>query len=184
MDDIQEESDHQQRKYSRVDAFIPLEYKLIKPQNKELLRPRMVSESILAEFKSLPNPDDQLIAQWLQSINAKLDEIIRMLALQQGGFNCLNIMKVNISGGGLSLNTTESFNPGDILEIKILLGIKAPLALFLYGEVVDAALKPEGYNTCVLFINMDDFARDEIIHFVFETEREILREKRRKSLNL
>jgi c-di-GMP-binding flagellar brake protein YcgR len=35
------------------------------------------------------------------------------------------------------------------------------------------------YDTSVQFIGTDDFIRDEVIRFVFETEREILREKRR-----
>ena len=91
------------REYSRVDAYIPLEFKLIKPKHTDTFRARLAGESLLAEFKSLPNPDDQLIAQWLQNINAKLDEIIRMMTLQHDGFNCLSITKVNISGGGMSL---------------------------------------------------------------------------------
>lgn len=179
MADIEEKADHQQIKYSSVDAFLPLEYKLIKPPNKDLLRPHMAGETIIAEFKSLPNPDDLLLAQWLQSINTKLDKILRMLTLQQGGFNCLNVTKVNISGGGVSLNATESFDPGDILEIKMMMGMQTPIAFFLYGEVIDATCAHAGYNTCLLFINLDDFIRNEIIRFVFETEREILRGKRR-----
>jgi len=167
------------REYSRVDAYIPIEYTKIQPQHKDSLRSRIAGESVLAEFKSLPNPDDQLIAQWLQSINAKLDEIIRLMTLQHDGFDRLNIIKVNISGGGMRLNTGESFSPGDVLEIKVMLGLQKPVALFLYGEIVEAAKPHAEYDTSIQFINVDDFVRDEIIRFVFETEREILREKRR-----
>ena len=60
-----------------------------------------------------------------------------------------------------------------------MLGIQMPIALFLYGEVIDATASHAEYDTSVEFINIDDFVRDEIIRFVFETEREILREKRR-----
>lgn len=179
MGDIQIIETENKREYSRVDACIPLEYKLIQPQHKDTVRSRVAGESILAEYKSLPNPDDQLIAQWLQSINTKLNEIIRMMTLQHDGFNCLSMTKVNISGGGMSLNTCESFSPGDVLEIKTMLGLQMPLALFLYGEVIEVTIPHPEYNTSVQFINIDDFVRDEIIRFVFETEREILREKRR-----
>ena len=179
MNDMMSDDIENKREYSRVDAYIPLEYKLIQLQHKDAVRSRTAGESILAEFKSLPNPDDQLIAQWLQSINAKLNEIIRMMTLQHDGFNCLSITKVNISGGGMSLNTGKSFTPGDILEIKVMLGLQVPIALFLYGEVIEVTIPHLGYDTSVQFINIDDFVRDEIIRFVFETEREILREKRR-----
>ena len=167
------------REYSRVDAYIPFEYKLIKIDHKDAVRCRMAGESVLAEFKSLPNPDDQLIAQWLLSINAKLDEIIRMMTLHRDGFNCLNIAKVNISGGGMSFHTGKSFSIGDVLELKVMLGMQTPLAFFLYGEVIDITQLHAEYDTSVRFIHMDDYIRDEIIRFVFETEREILREKRR-----
>jgi len=167
------------REYSRVEACIPLEYRLVPRGFEETMRARVAGQSVLAEFKSLPNPDDQLIAQWLQSINAKLTEIIRLLTLQRDGFHCLNMAKVNISGGGMSFNTGKSFTTGDILEIKVMLGIQMPAALFLYGEVIDTATSQTEYDTSVEFINIDDFVRDEIIRFVFETEREILREKRR-----
>lgn len=179
MSDATNELVENKREYSRVDAYIPLAYTKIQPQHKDSFRSRMAGESVLAEFKSLPNPDDQLIAQWLQSINSKLDEIIRMMTLQHDGFNRLCITKVNISGGGMSLNTGESFSPGDVLEIKVMLGQQGPIAFFLYGEVIEVAKPHSEYDTSVQFINIDDFVRDEIIRFVFETEREILREKRR-----
>lgn len=167
------------REYSRVDTYIPLEYKLIAVKDKDTLRARLAGESILAEFKELPNPDDQLIAQWLQTINAKLDEIIRMLTIQHDGFNCLSMTKVNISGGGMSFNTGKSFSPGDTLEIKVMLSLQKPIAFFLYGEVLELEKPHPEYDTSVRFINMDDFMQGEIIRFVFETEREILRGKRR-----
>ncbi|MEE9911264.1 MAG: PilZ domain-containing protein [Deltaproteobacteria bacterium] len=179
MSDIKMYDTDDKREYSRVDVYIPIEYRLVNPLRRDTLRSRIAGESILAEFKNLPNPDDQLIAQWLQSINAKLDEIIRMMTLQHDGFDHLNIAKVNISGGGMSLNTGESFSPGDVLEIKAMLGLKTPTALFLYGEVIEVTIHHDEYDTSVQFVNIDDFVRDEIIRFVFETEREILREKRR-----
>ena len=139
----------------------------------------MAGESILAEFKSLPKHDDQIITEWLKTINAKLDEIIRMMTIHHEGFDCLNMTKVNISGGGLSFNTCKSYSPGDILEIKVMLSMQKPSAFFLYGEVVELTKINSEYDTSIQFIGIDDFVRDEIIRFVFETEREILREKRR-----
>jgi hypothetical protein len=167
------------REYSRVDAYIPLECKLVTVPDKGSLRSRLAGESLLAEFKELPNPDDQLMAQWLQNINAKLDEIIRMLTIQHDGFNCLSITKVNISGGGMSFNTGKCFSPGDILEVKVMLNLQKPFALFLYGEVLAFEIPHPEYDTNLQFIHMDESIRDEIVRFVFETEREILRGKRR-----
>jgi c-di-GMP-binding flagellar brake protein YcgR len=87
--------------------------------------------------------------------------------------------KVNISGGGISFNAGKSFSPGEILEVKVMLSMQKPVALFLYGEVLEITKPHPEYDTFVQFIGIDDFVRDEVIRFVFETEREILREKRR-----
>lgn len=167
------------REYSRVDVYLPMEFRQIKAEQKDNFRAHLAGETLLAEFKELPNPDDALIAQWLQNINNKLDEIIRMLTIQREGFECLSLTKVNISGGGMSFNTGQHFSAGDILEIKVILTFQKPIAIFLYGEVLAFEKPHPEYDTSVRFINMDDVMQGEIIRFVFETEREILREKRR-----
>ena len=168
-----------QREYSRVDAYIPLEYKLIDPQQRQCIHSRVAGEIILAEFKSLPDPDDQLIAQWLKTINTKLNSIIRMLTMHHEGFDQLPMRRANISGGGISFSADKPYSHGDILEFKLTLTMQHPLSLFLYGEVVEPSKKNPEYDTSVQFIAIDDFIRDEVIRFVFEKEREILREKRK-----
>lgn len=168
-----------QREYSRVDAYIPLECKLIDSGHREFVHSRIAGETVLAEFKSLPDPDDQLIAEWLKTINTKLNSIIRMLTIHHEGFDQLPMKKVNISGGGISFSADKPYSQGDILEFKLTLTMQYPLSLFLYGEVVEANKNAPGYNTSVQFIALDDFIRDEVIKFVFEREREILRKRRK-----
>jgi len=53
------------------------------------------------------------------------------------------------------------------------------VALYVYGEVVAADRRNDGYEIGLKFVAMDDEIRDEICRFVFERERQILREKRR-----
>jgi hypothetical protein len=179
MDNKDAQHTENQREYSRVDTHIPIEYKLIDPRQRQLIRSRVAGEIILAEFKSLPDPDDQIIAEWLKTINTKLNSIIRMLTMHHEGFDQLPLKRVNISGGGISFSADTPFSPGDIIEFKLMLTMQYPLSLFLYGEVVEASKHNPEYDTFVQFIAIDDFIRDEIIRFVFEKEREILREKRR-----
>jgi len=168
-----------QREYSRVDCFIPLEIKLLDKSQKQYLRSRVAGEAILADFLSLPDPEDKVIADWLKMINTKLNYVIRMMTIDHEGFNQLPVRKVNISGGGMSLHGDTKYSPGDILELKLILTMHYPLALFLYGEVIEEIKHNPDFDTFVRFIVIDDFIRDEVIRFVFEKEREILREKRR-----
>ena len=178
MDNQDVHQKESQREYSRVDAYIPIAYKLIDPQHMKYIRSRVAGELILSKFKSLPDPDDQVIAEWLKTINSKLNSIIRMLTMHHEGFDQLPLRKVNISGGGISFSSDTLFTPGDIIEFKLILTMQYPQSLFLYGEVIESKQDIE-HNTSVQFIAIDDFIRDEIIRFVFEREREILREKRK-----
>lgn len=175
----EQENNESQRQYSRVDAFIPLEYKLIDPEHRQYMRARVAGDVILSEFKSLPEPDDQIVTEWLKTINTKLNLIIRMLTMHHEGFDQLPLRKVNISGGGISFSADTSFSPGDIIEFKLILTMQYPLSLFLYGEVIEICNHNPEYNNFVKFIAIDDFIRDEVIRYVFEREREILREKRK-----
>jgi hypothetical protein len=179
MDNPDVQCSEKQREYSRVDTCIPIAYKLINPRQRQYIRSRVAGELILSKFKSLPDPDDQVIAEWLKTINSKLNSIIRMMTIHHEGFDQLPLQSINISGGGISFSAETPFSPGDIIEFKLILTMQYPLSLFLYGEVVEASEHNPEHNTCVQFIAIDDFIRDEIIRYVFEKEREILREKRK-----
>ena len=88
------------------------------------------------------------------------------------------LWQLNISGAGIRLTTSERFAQGDMLEIKTFLSPQKHRALRLYGRIIALDERPEGYQMSLSFVKMDDMVRDEIVKFVFEREREILREKR------
>jgi c-di-GMP-binding flagellar brake protein YcgR len=84
---------------------------------------------------------------------------------------------VTISGSGMSFSSQSGFSLGDLLEIKIMMNLYKPAAFYLYGEVIRAQRQTSGYFIAVSFRMIDDGIRDRIIRFVFETERELLRER-------
>jgi len=51
--------------------------------------------------------------------------------------------------------------------------------MYLCGEVTSIKTKDGGSEVAVKFVLIDDEVRDEIVRFVFEKEREILRGKRK-----
>jgi c-di-GMP-binding flagellar brake protein YcgR len=122
---------------------------------------------------------DYIYGEWLKVLNAKLDTIIRLMTLQREGYFGLPFKTVNISGGGLSFSLIEAIPLGKILEMKIMLMWSEPVAMFVYGEVTKSEKRHDNYFTAVRYVHMDATVRDEIIRFVFEREREIIREKRR-----
>ncbi|HOF04146.1 MAG TPA: PilZ domain-containing protein [Syntrophales bacterium] len=169
------------REYSRVYAYIPLGYRLVGPDEHHSLHARFSGDAAIADFKLLPEITDTPEAEWFQIINKKLDMIIRLLTVQGEGFQLLPYKAVNISGSGISFSTAEPFQVGDTVELKMILaGVQsAPLYLYAYGEVKKAERQTSGYVVSAKFIKMDDAIRDEIVRFVFEREREIIRGKKK-----
>ena len=172
------EDDNDRREFTRVSACIPFSCRVIADMDACYLKSRTVSDPYLTDFSIMPNVEDQMYGEWLKLINAKLDEIIKMMTLQREGFSTLPFTKVNISGNGMSFSLPEPFVKGSTIEARVVLTTINTIALFLYGEVVTVEPMDKGYNIGFRFINMDDVVRNEIIRFVFEREREMIRERR------
>ena len=168
------------REYSRVEAYIPFEYRVVGPQEREHIRARISSKTSVSEFRPIPESgnQDNLQEEWLKIINFKLDTVIRLLTLQREGYFGLPYKAVNISGGGMGFHLLEPIPLGELLEIKVVFTMASIVALCLCGEVVKVEAREGHYFTAVHFVQMDEMVRNEIIRFVFEREREIIREKR------
>lgn len=170
--------DRNKREYSRVQAHIPLEIRLVSPQEITSLQSR-------ADKKALPllepptDVEDPQLAQWLKFLNAKMDTILRYLDKEHENTGNMILVSVMIGGGGFSFISMEKYSLGDTLEVKMLLPSATPLLLYLYCEVVQSEERGDGCYTALRFILMEDSIRDKILRFVFEKEREILRAKRR-----
>lgn len=180
MEMVDEDKMHaNMREFSRVDAYIPLQARLVPKEERQNIRSKVSGEAVMAEFRILTDVEDKVLSDWLKMLNAKVDAIINMLAFQREGFSALPFVKVNISGAGLMFPSSEKYNQGDILELKMLLPMMPPIALYIYGEVVNIEGQVNNYETAVKLIEIDEDIRDEIVKFVFKRQREILRENRR-----
>jgi hypothetical protein len=168
---------HNKREFSRVDAYFPLEIRLVPAEERQNIRSRAEGKEVPG-IKLPPDVDDPILAEWLKLLHAKIDAVLRLLSLSGKVCESLHYKTQDISGGGISFTSMENFARGDILEIKLSPSTILSQFLYLYGEVVQAEKKDDGWFTAVRFILLDDMLRDEIVRFVFEKEREILREKR------
>jgi len=167
------------RTFSRVDAYIPLAYRLVPAEEQPYIHTEIHDQIFMENSRSsLPEITDQALYAGMCILNAKLDQILQLLSLRSKGFFSLPSKLVNISGAGLRLTTAEKFTEGGILEIKTLLSVQRNRAFCLYGRIISIEEQPDGYRTSLSFIQIDDAVRDEIAKFVFDREREILREKR------
>jgi c-di-GMP-binding flagellar brake protein YcgR len=166
------------REYSRVDAYIPLEYRRISEEEREKIKSRISGEVMLANFNVMPPLENHPQMECLTLLNKKLDTIVQMLALQSEGFHSLPFKFVSLSGSGMQFSSQQHFTLGDILELKMILTLYQPAAIYVYGEIVRVGSQSSGYFVNVHFTEITDTIRDTIIHFIFETERKMLRESK------
>lgn len=179
--DRMSEGEGLRREYSRVDAYIPFDYRIVADEEKDYIQARILGHAATPELKPIPDMGerDYVIGEWLKILNLKLDTVIRLITLQHEGYFGLPSRAVSVSGGGMSFLMPQAIPLGTILEIKLMLTRNQPVAMCIYGEVAKSVPKDGSYFIAVRYVHMDVSVRDEIIRFVFEREREIIREKRR-----
>jgi len=166
------------REYSRVDAYLPVQVRRVPEEERDHVRCRFPGQSILPEFATPPEVEDKVLSDWLVMLNTKLEYIINTLQLNREGFAAMPFQNINISGGGMSFGFQEQVNPGELLEIKTVLYMMHPISVYLYGEVVSSRETKNDYRISLRFVQIDDPVRDEIVRFVFEMQREVIRKKR------
>jgi hypothetical protein len=168
------------REFCRIEVCIPFACRLVPPAQQKKIRSHISGSSAYAGHEALPEIKDPAIAEWLNLLNRKLDTLIRLLTMEREGFYELPFECVNIGGGGLRFSSREKYRQGDMLEVKMMLSPMNPIALYVYATVSTVAeISPDGYySTSVQFTQMDHAIQEEIIRFVFEQEREIIRGKK------
>jgi c-di-GMP-binding flagellar brake protein YcgR len=60
----------------------------------------------------------------------------------------------------------------------MILTLHQSAALYTYGEVIRVGSQSSGYFINVRFTAIDHTIRDKIVRFVFETEREMIRQRK------
>ena len=118
MVDIRESEHKNKREFSRVDIRLPLEVRLVPPEQKRLMCNRL--ERVLTGTKLPPVVADPLLAEWLRLLNTKLDNILSTLATNEDVHELPPLRTESLSGGGASFTSTEEYQPGDLLELKIM----------------------------------------------------------------
>lgn len=166
------------REFSRVAALLPFSSRVIPREERDVSQSKLFGEPIYSELSTLPEIGDAHLSIWLKTINAKLDAVMRMIAIYQGGFESLPLKSVTISANGMDFFSDTDLPKGGIMEIKVILFSLPPVAIQIYGEVLSASKIRDQFRIALKFLPMDDHIRNEIVRFVFEKEREILREKR------
>ena len=102
-----------------------------------------------------------------------------MVGLQYDGFHSLPFKFVSLSGNGMQFSSCQPYSLGDVLECRMILTLHQSSAIYTYGEVVRVGSQNNACFINVRFTAIDPAIRDRIVQFVFETERETIRQRKR-----
>jgi hypothetical protein len=172
------------RNYPRVNTLLPFGTRHLDLEKDERLQCRVSKGGIVIdETAPLPVQDERMNA-WFNMLNAKLDYLIRLAPAQYEIGSSIASEPVNISGSGMMMITSDSFQIGDIMEIKMVLHVYPANVLYLYGEVIrieETPYRPDVHTVGMKFIGMTEEVRNEILKFEFKKHGEILLKKKSMS---
>jgi len=177
--DINDESINR-REFSRIDTYIPLIYRLVPQEEEPLVRSRISGDVMLTDFRRMPPLTDHPRWSCLDQLNEKIDRIIHLLTIQYEGFESLSFKFITISGNGMKFSSHQQFSAGDLLEFKMILNLHQPVFLYVYGKVIHVEKQTSGYFISAHFQMMDDTVRELVVRFIFEMEREALRDRQKE----
>lgn len=178
MGNMSEQDLQNKREFARINVRIPLKIRLISPEERQHME-ILKAEAAIPTAQLPQDVEDPNLAAWLNLIHAKIERIIGLLAANQERIDIPALTTENISGKGLGFLSQEKFESGDLLEARMFFSNTASGAVQLFGEVVQSEKNGSDYFTSLRFTGIDDQVKEKIIKFVFEKEREILRERRR-----
>jgi len=135
------------------------------------------SQSLLDALKDLRvqlDPKERLVAERVQrfvvAATAALEEMDRALH----GDEASQLVPANVSGGGISISTSEGSAPGDRFELVFRLAEVAVAQEFrMTGEVVACRPIDLGgrFRLHLKFVEVDEAARERLIAQLFEIQR-------------
>ncbi|NOY53554.1 MAG: PilZ domain-containing protein [Deltaproteobacteria bacterium] len=193
----------EQREYVRVEAYLPVKYKILDESEYEEARKRCKKQkggtypesiaSLLSglNLEKLRDPDpinpegiEPGTARVLTEIDRKLNILLRLMVENRLTDIEQDLCReVNLSGGGLRLVLPQQLSPGEKIGLEITLPMFPPIPLFTIAEVtrvVPEKTSKEGtpvFATALKFIEIDEDDREMIIRYVFKRQRHTLRNR-------
>jgi|GEM_PF-2194740 len=85
--------------------------------------------------------------------------------------------KMNISGSGIGFESNQSFAPGGIVEIRLMLDDIYSGSIELCVEIVRVGLRPMGFWVAGRFVGLGQDIQKMILQFVAQREHRLLSRK-------
>lgn len=169
------------RNYPRVNTLLPFGARRLDHVKDEELQCQVTRGGIVIDDTAPLPVKDQRMDAWLNMLNAKLDYLIRLTPGKHEIGSSLAFEPVNVSGSGMMIITADTFQIGDIMEVKMVLEAYPAKILYLYGKVIRVNKTPHHphmHTVGIQFLGMTEEVKNEILKFEFKKHGEKLLKKK------
>ncbi len=181
------------REWIRIEDTLLLEYRLVGESAEAAFREQpSVTPEMIASAVGKPTADllarsgdtlsESALLPWVLKVDWLLEVVLKTLASAHPG--CMEIARmtnVNISGGGISFVSPRPFDPGDRLELKIILPPFTPIHTVV--NVIRTSPDPHGHGMWLAteFVDLGENEQDRLIRHIIQTQAERLRISRHQT---
>jgi hypothetical protein len=183
---------HERRSFFRIHDCLAVEFRQITPEDFTKLKDVIqynsiqtidkIEETRLLADKGLKGGNEELCA-YMRIMNKKLDTILSLLSQSQYGETYHNVQtEIILSGSGVQFESHIGLRAGDYTELKIVVPVFPYPKIAILCQVVrveslqrDAV---DAFRIAMEFLVINEKDRDLLIKYIFEKEREYLRQKK------
>ena len=188
----------ERREFFRIDDSIQVSLRVIQPSDMPLdiddqqlqadrftmmTRLQAISQRLSTVFHRIEQRDPD-VADYLKALDEKLDLLGRSFLAAENELLGQPTRSVNLSAGGLALDTADLFAVGDLVEIKLLL-LPSYTGVLAFGEVVGVENSPDGdaaypHHIRINFTLIRGNDQDALIRHIMRRQGEMLRQRRQR----
>lgn len=202
MSESQLPNDQERRQYFRIDDTLRVSLRRVTREEIERGFERMneLSENSFTVMASMAAITSQMtvhlrrienempdVAAYLKGLDRKIEVLGRTLITQNSTFVSDHAQGVNLSAGGMSLDSPERYDVHTKVEIRMLL-FPSFTGVLTYGEVVDCRELAESERTAeshyrlrIEFTHIREQDRDILIRHILRRQGDELRARREES---
>lgn len=189
----QAEARGDRREFFRIDDSIQVSYRAIDADELHPLletlerggngnftimtRMQAISQHLAASLHRIEQCDPD-VADYLKALDEKITLLGQSLLAQESE---MITRQVNLSAGGLALDSVETLEVGRQVEIKLLM-LPSCTGVLAYGEVVGVTESAENseyaYRLRINFTHIRDLDRDALIRHILRRQGQMLRNER------
>ncbi len=185
----------ERRNYVRVEGTLALHMEILDPSEVPQQAREISSSSddrsaaLLRSYVKRAESGDANVQAAMIKLLVSIDHKLDMLLEQNSGQKrkvdsvLLKNTRANVSGSGIRFPVTKALACGDSVKLTLLLPLSPPSKIVTLARVVrveDAKPGADGakvYDTAFQFIGMSQGAREEVIRYVTQRQREVFREQ-------